>query len=87
MKIRKTVEEELIREIKYELDEFDVDGLVKRLIKQKDVADAVKRMVNEKIAELIQEKAFMKIKQAMPLIDAYTNEKVQEFLYKLGVKP
>ena len=87
MKIRKDIEKQLIKDVQYELDEMDIDGMVKRLIKRKDVSDLVKSMIHEKIANIIQEKAFTKIKQVMPVIDAYTNEKVQEFLYSLGIKP
>lgn len=86
MKIRNEIEKQLIREIKYELDEIDIDGMVKRMIKNKDVQEAVKRMVQDKIAQLIQERAFMKIHKVMPIIDATVNEKVQEFLYSIGVK-
>lgn len=86
MKMRDTIEKQLIRDIKYELDEIDIDGMVKRMIKNKEVGEAVKRMVQEKIAQMIQERAYMKIHKVMPIIDATVNEKVQEFLYTLGVK-
>lgn len=86
MKMRDTIEKQLIRDIKYELDEIDIDGIVKRMIKNKEVGEAVKRMVQEKIAQMIQERAYMKIHKVMPIIDATVNEKVQEFLYTLGVK-
>lgn len=86
MNIRKDIEKKLIADVQYELNEMDIDGMVKRLVQKKDVQDAVKRMVQDKIAQLIQERAFAKIQKTMPIIDAVVNEKVQEFLYSLGVK-
>lgn len=86
MNIRKDIEKQLIKDVQYELDEMDIEGIVKRLVSKKEVKDAVTRMVRENIASLIQERAFMRIKKQMPIIDACVNEKVQEFLYSLGVK-
>jgi len=86
MNIREDIENKLIKNVKYELDEMDIDGMVKRLVTKKEVKDAVTRMVMDKIAELVQERAFMRIQKQMPIIDACVNEKVQEFLYSLGVK-
>lgn len=86
MNIRKQIEKQIIKEVQYSLDEIDIDGMVQKLITSKAVNEAVKRMVQEKLATIIQEKAFSKIQKSMPIIDAYTNEKVQEFLYSLGVK-
>lgn len=84
--MRKELEKQINREIQYALDELDIDGMVKKLISQDSVSKAVKEMVQQKLAQMVQEKAFMRIQKAMPLIDAYTNEKVQEFLYSLGIK-
>jgi len=86
MKIRKEIEEKLIKDVQYELDEMDIEGMVKRLVQKKEVKEAVARLVQDKIAQLVQERAFMRIQKQMPIIDACVNEKVQEFLYKLGVK-
>ena len=84
--MKKQIEKQIIRDIKYALDELDIDGMVKRLVSSKAVNEAVKTAVQERLAQLIQEKAFIKIQKSMPIIDAWTNEKVQEFLYSLGVK-
>jgi hypothetical protein len=84
--MRKSIEKQIIREIKYALDELDIDGMVKKLVSSKEVEKAVRQAVQEKLAKMIQEKAFMKIQKSMPLIDAWTNDKVQGFLYDLGVK-
>ena len=86
MNIRKNIEAKLVKDVQYELDEMDIDGMVKRLVDKKEVKDAVTRMVQEKIAQLVQDRAFERIQKQMPIIDACVNEKVQEFLYKLGVK-
>jgi len=86
MEIRKEIEEKLIKDIQYELDEMDIEGMVKRLVQKKEVKEAVSRLVQDKIAQLVQERAFMRIQKQMPIIDACVNEKVQEFMYKLGVK-
>jgi hypothetical protein len=85
--MRKQIEKQIIKEVGYALDELDIDGMVKKLVSNKAVNDAVKQAVKEKLAQIIQEKAFMKIQKSIPLIDAWTNEKVQEFLYGLGIKP
>lgn len=75
-----------MRDVQYALDEMDIDGMVKRMVSSKIVNEAVKRAVQEKLATIIQEKAFAKIQKQMPIIDAWTNDKVKEFLYGLGVK-
>ena len=43
-------------------------------------------MIKQKIADVVREKAFTKIKKQMPLIDAWTSDKVTAFLMELGVK-
>jgi len=84
--MRKRIEKQIVQEVKYALDELDIDGMVKRLVSSKEVEKAVKQAVEEKLAQIIQEKAFMKIQKQMPLIDAWTSSKVQGFLYDLGLK-
>jgi hypothetical protein len=84
--MKKDIEKKIIREVKYALDELDIDGMVNKLVSSKEVEKAVKQAVQEKLAQIIQGKAFMKIQKSMPLIDAWTNDKVQGFLYELGVK-
>jgi hypothetical protein len=84
--MKKQIEKQIINDIKSALDEMDIDGMVKRMVTNKAVNEAVKRMVQEKLSQMIQDKAFMKIQKSMPIIDAWTNEKVQELLYSLGVK-
>lgn len=86
MNISKQIEEKLIKDVRYELAEMDIEGMVKRLVDKKEVKQAVTRLVQEKIAQLVQERAFARIHKQMPIIDACVNEKVQEFLYSLGVK-
>lgn len=86
MKIRKNVEAQLKREIEIQLDEMDIDGMVARLVSTKEVSAMVQRLVEDKIANIVQEKAYLQIKRQMPIIDAWTSEKVTAFLYELGVK-
>lgn len=85
--IRKDIEKRLKEDVKYTLDELDIDNLIEDCLKKLEVKDIVKNMIHLKLGEIIQEKAFSQIKKNMPIIDAWTNEQVQEFLYKLGVKP
>lgn len=87
MNLRKTIEKQINQDIQYHLDEFDIDNYVKKVVSNKEVGKLVDQQVKQKLAEMIQEKAFMSIKKVMPIIDAYTNEKVREFLYSLGIKP
>ena len=84
--MRKQIEKQINREVKYALDKLDIDKMVKKLVSSEEVEKAVKQAVQEKLVQIIQEKAFMKIQKSMPLIDAWTNDKVQGFLYELGVK-
>lgn len=84
--MRKQIEKQIIKEIQYALDELDIDGMVQRLVSNKEVEKAVKQAVQERLVQMIQEKAFMKIQKAMPIIDAWTASKVEGFLYELGVK-
>jgi hypothetical protein len=84
--MKKTIEKQIIKDIQYALDEINIDGMVEKATSSKVVNETVKRMVDEKLIELIQDKAFLKIKKAMPIIDAWTESKVQAFLYELGVK-
>ena len=84
--MKKTIEKQIMRDVQYALDEIDIDGMVKRMVTSEKVNEAVEQAVKEKLSSIIQDKAFSKIQKAMPIIDAWTNEKVQEFLYKLGVK-
>lgn len=84
--MRKQIEKQIIKEVQYALDEIDIDGMVKRLVTSKAVNGAVKHAIKEKLAQTIQEKAFAKIQKQMPIIDAWTNDKVTGFLYELGIK-
>lgn len=86
MKIREGIESKLIKDVQYELDGMDIDGMVKRLVTKKEVKETVTRMVQEKIAQLIQDRAFMRIQKQMPILDAYVDEKVQGFLCSLVVR-
>lgn len=84
--MRKQIEKQIMKDVQYALDEIDIDGMVKRMVTSKAINEAVRQAVKERLAQIIQEKAFMKIQKAMPIIDAWTNDKVQGFLYELGVK-
>lgn len=86
MKIREDVELKLKKDIERELDEMDIDGMVKRLVSTKEVSIMVQKLVGQKIADIVEEKAYLQIKRQMPIIDAWTSEKVTAFLYEMGVK-
>ena len=84
--LKKTIIAQVSADVDYSLSELDIEGMIQNLISKKEINKAVEQAVQEKIASIIQDKAFMKIQKQMPIIDAWTNEKVTEFLYSLGVK-
>lgn len=80
------IKKQILKDVEISLDELDIEGMVQNLISSEAVNEAVTRHVQDTLSRIIQEKAFAKIQQQMPIIDAWTNEKVQEFLYSLGIK-
>lgn len=82
----KAITKQIIRDVQSSLDEMDIEGMVERVVSSKQVNEYVERWVKDKLAEIIQEKAFSKIQKQMPLIDAWTDNKVTGFLMELGVR-
>lgn len=84
--MKEIIEKQVIKEIKYALDDLDIEGMIKKLTSSKAVNEAVEEHIKSKISDLIQQKAYNMIQQQMPIIDMWTETKVQEFLYELKIK-
>lgn len=84
--IRKELEQKLIKQVQYELDEIDIDNLVSNLLKNDMVSKAVEFWITEKLNSIIQEKTLKEINKQIPIIDSYLVIKIDEFLKSLGLK-
>lgn len=84
--MRKQIEKIITREVISSLEEVDIAGILKQATSHKKIHNIVKNMVREEISYVVMKKLSSKLRQHMPIIDAWTESKVTGFLIELGIK-
>jgi len=80
------IKERILKDVQYELDEIDVDGLIEKLLKEERVTEIARIMVRKLVAEKVTTSIQAKLSKSTFLIDAWTADKVTAFLLELGIK-
>lgn len=84
MKIERNIKKEVIRNVKYELDNIDWDALMPSEKELKEKANTVVEVtIKDEIAKHIYEKIIKKLQKEYPLIDAWINDQVVSILHKV----
>lgn len=85
--MKKKIEKAIRQEIEYLLADIDIDAQIERIVSGGKIRDMAKGEIDNQIAKQVSDKIRMSIDKAltknMPIIDAYTYDKVRSLVYEI----
>ena len=80
-KFKEALQELVLEQIQYQIDEFDIEAEVKKFNISKAVAEEIRTIILDKISKSIETKIFTEVQKKQPLIDAFVANNVAGFIY------
>lgn len=81
--MEKTIERQIIEEVKYRLSELDIEGMVSAKEIKAKVSREIDRFIADKVTEALQTSLVEAILKQQPIIDAWTADKVRQVMGKV----
>ena len=80
--IKNKIRDDVTKEINYYIDEFDIEGEIKKFDIKGAVAQIIKDEIYKQVEKKIADAIFDNVQKTQPLIDAFTADTVKSIMIK-----